>query len=127
MNGEISVRDHSGRITAHTVSGDVTVSGALTKFTGDSVSGDVFLDITGAPDAVRVNTVSGAVTVRLEDGVAAQYRITTATGRIQLDESEITGVRGAYSGKYGVLDKKWLDFRANTVTGSVSVLHQVSA
>ncbi len=126
VSGEISVRDHHGRITAHTISGDVTVSGELTRFTGDSVSGDVFLDITGVPDEVRVNTVSASVTVRLQSGVAAQYKVTTATGRIQLDDSEITGVRGAYSGKYGVLDQSWLEFKANTVTGNVSVLHQVS-
>lgn len=126
VSGEVSVRDHRGSITAHTVSGDVTASGELTKFTGDSVSGDVFLDITGVPDEVRVNTVSGSVTTRLETGVAAQYKINTASGRIQLDDSEITGVRGAYSGRYGVLDHSWLEFRANTVNGDISVLHQVS-
>ena len=32
-------------------------------------------------------------------------------------------MRGRYTGKYGNLDGRWLDFRANTVTGNVSVLH----
>ena len=127
VSGEISVRNHLGRINAHTISGDITAAGDIAKFTGDTVSGDIFLDITGVPDEVRANTVSGSVTVRLEDGVAAQYKINTVSGRIQLDDSEITGVRGAYTGKYGNLDKQWLEFKANTVSGSVSVLHQVSA
>jgi DUF4097 and DUF4098 domain-containing protein YvlB len=126
VSGEISVRNHRGRINAHTISGDITAAGELAKFAGDTVSGDVFLDIAGVPDEVRVNTVSGSVTTRLESGVAAQYKINTVSGRIQLDDSEIRGVRGAYTGKYGSLDKQWLDFRANTVSGSVSVLHQVS-
>jgi DUF4097 and DUF4098 domain-containing protein YvlB len=127
VSGEISVRNHYGKINAHTISGDITAAGEIMKFTGDTVSGDVFLDIAGTPDEVRVNSVSGSVTARLESGVAAQYRINTVSGRLQLDDSEITGIRGGYTGKYGSLDKQWLEFKANTVSGSVSVLHQVSA
>ena len=55
--------------------------------------------------------------------VAAKYSINTVSGRLQLDQDEIRGVRGAYTGRYGVLEKHWLDFKANTVTGNVSVLH----
>ena len=127
VSGELSVRNHYGKINAHTISGDVTASGEIMKFTGDTVSGEVFLDVKGLPDEIRVNTVSGNITARLEEGVPAQYKINTVSGRLQLDDSEISGIRGGYTGKYGVLDKQWLEFRANTVSGSVSVLHQVSA
>jgi hypothetical protein len=71
--------------------------------------------------------VSGNITTRLAAGVAAQYRINTVSGRLQLDDSEITGVRGSYTGKYGTLDRTWLEFKANTVSGNVSVLHAVEA
>ncbi len=101
----------------------IQAAGEIAKFTGDTVSGNVFLDITGTPDQVRVNTVSGNVTTRLAADVAAQYTINTVGGRLQLDESEIRGIRGGYSGKFGTLDKHWLDFKANTVSGDVSVLH----
>jgi hypothetical protein len=74
-----------------------------------------------------VKTVNGNVTTRLAPGVAAQYRISTVNGRLQLDDASITGVRGTYNGKYGSLDQSWLDFRAATVSGDVSVLHAVSA
>ena len=127
VSGEIAVRGHYGAISSHTISGDVTASGEIMKFTGDTVSGDVFLDITGTPDEVRVSTVSGSITTRLAADVAAQYKINTVSGRIQLDDSEIRGVRGGYTGRYGTLDKQWLEFRANTVSGSISVLHAVSA
>ncbi len=36
-------------------------------------------------------------------------------------------MRGAYNGKYGTLDRTWLDFRANTVSGNVAVLHTAAA
>jgi DUF4097 and DUF4098 domain-containing protein YvlB len=127
VSGEVSISDHTGRIGARTVSGDVTASGDITAFTTETISGDVLADITGTPDEVRVSTVSGAVTARLAPGVAAKYRINTATGKLQLDDEKITGVRGSYSGKYGVLDQRWLDFRANTVSGDISVLHGVAS
>ena len=126
VSGELSVRNHYGRISAHTISGDITASGEIMKFTGDTVSGDIFLDVTGVPDQVRANTVSGNVTVRLENGVPAQYKINTVSGRLQLDDSEITGIRGGYTGKYGSLDQMWLEFGANTVSGNISVLHKVA-
>ncbi|HEY8914345.1 DUF4097 family beta strand repeat-containing protein [Lacisediminihabitans sp.] len=127
VSGELAVRNHSGKIAAHTVSGDVTATGEIVRFTCDGVSGNVFLDIAGTPDEVRINSVSGDVTTRLEAGVAAQYRINTVSGKLQLDDASITGVRGSYTGKYGVLEKSWLDFKANTVSGDVSVLHAVTA
>ncbi|HAM26426.1 MAG TPA: hypothetical protein DCP11_06855 [Microbacteriaceae bacterium] len=127
VSGEIAVRNHYGKISAHTVSGDVTATGEIVRFTTESVSGNVFLDIKGTPDEVRINTVSGDVTTRLEAGVPAQYKINTVSGKLQLDEATITGVRGSYTGKYGLLEKSWLDFKANTVSGDVSVLHAVSA
>lgn len=127
VSGEFSVRNHYGAINAHTVSGDITATGEIMRFTADTVSGDVFLDIAGNPDEVKVNTVSGSITTRLEEGVATQYRINTASGRLQLDDSGITGTRGSFTGKYGELDGRWLEFRANTVSGNISVLHTVAS
>jgi DUF4097 and DUF4098 domain-containing protein YvlB len=126
VSGEIAVRGHYGSVAAKTVSGDVTATGEIMKFSSDGVSGSVFLDLLNTPDLVRINTVSGDVTTRLEPGVPAQYKISTVSGKLQLDDSEITGVKGTYSGKYGELDTHWLEFRANTVSGNVSVLHAVA-
>ena len=127
VSGEIAVRSHYGSINAKTISGDITAAGEIMKFRGDTVSGDVFLDITGTPDEINVNTVSGDVTTRLAAEVAAQYKINTVSGRLQLDDSSVTGIRGGYTGRYGTLDQHWLEFRANTVSGNISVLHQVGA
>lgn len=126
VNAELTVRGHTGTIEAHTVSGDITASGAVTRFTADGVSGNVYLDLRGIPDLVRVNTVSGDVTTRLDEGVAASYAISTVSGKLQLGDSSIRGVRGRFTGKHGKLEGRWLDFRANTVSGDVSVLHAAS-
>lgn len=123
VNAELTVRGHVGAIEAHTVSGDITASGEVTRFSSDGVSGNVYLDLRGIPDAVKVNTVSGDITTRLDDGVAAAYTISTVSGKLQLGDSSIRGVRGRFTGKHGKLEGRWLDFRANTVSGDVSVLH----
>ena len=123
VSGEISVRNHTGRLAVHSVNGDITASGQVRGMTAEVVTGDVYLDVTGTPDELRLSTVSGNITARLDADVPVSYTINTVAGRLQLDDSEITGVRGRYTGKYGVLDANWLDLRANTVSGNVSVLH----
>ncbi len=127
VSGEISVRNHTGKLAVHAVNGDITVSGAVTGMTSEGVSGDVFLDVTGTPDELRLSTVSGNITTRLDAGVPVSYTINTVSGRLQLDDSEISGLHGRYATKYGELNGRWLDFRANTVSGNVSVVHTARA
>ncbi len=123
VSGELAVRNQVGKVTAHTVSGDLTVSGDVPRLRADGVNSDVFLDLKGDQDEIRLNTVSGNITTRLAGEQAAVYSINTVAGRIQLDDSEITGVRGTYNGTYGKPEHSWLDFRANTVSGNIAVLH----
>jgi hypothetical protein len=127
VNGEIAVRGHAGRLNAKTVSGDVTVAGEIPAFAADSVSGDVLADLTGAADAVRVNTVSGAVTIRLDSELATAYTINTVSGRMQLDDLPVSGLRGRYTAQSGAPGDRHADVRINTVSGAVSVLHAVRA
>jgi hypothetical protein len=123
VSGELSVRNHNGEVSAHTVSGDIAATGTVSKAAGDTVSGNIMLDLSGVPDVVRANTVSGDVTLRLAPDVPAEYRINTVSGHVQLDDSEITGIVGGYTGKYGDLDGNWVEFKANTVGGDILVMH----
>ena len=41
------MRNHSGKIAAKTVSGDITASGEVSSWASDGVSGNVFLDLVG--------------------------------------------------------------------------------
>lgn len=126
VSGGINVRSHYGNITSKTVSGEITASGEIMKFSSNSVSGDVFLDVIGTPDNVNIKSVSGDITLRLEAGVPAQYKVNTVSGRLQLDDSSITGIRGQFTGKYGDLHGQWLEFSASTVSGDISVLHSAA-
>lgn len=123
VSGELSVRDHTGRINAHTVSGDVTVSGSIRKLSVDGVSGDVMADISGTPDEIAINTVSGDSTIRIPEAIGARYRANTVSGRVQLDNVVVVGSVGkGYTGTAGTLDGSWVDINVNSVSGAVSVL-----
>ena len=127
LSGEITVRNHYGKIDAHSVSGDITAAGTLHRYSSDSVSGAVMLDTVDIPDEIKVNTVSGAVTVRLEADAPASYALNTVGGKLQVGDTAITGVNGRFTGKWGDLDKRWTDVRVNTVGGNVNLLRAVRA
>lgn len=125
VNGEMSVRNHVGDITAHTVSGEITASGLIRRFSLDGVSSDVFLDIEGTPDQVNTNTVSGNLTLRLGADVPARYRLNTVSGTLQLDDQTVRGTLGkGYESSTGTLDGAWLELRANSVSGDISVVRR---
>lgn len=127
ISGALAVRNHHGKVRVHTVSGDVTASGQIRSFRCEGVSGKVFLDIAGIPNDINVNTVSGSVTTRLEPATPASYTISTISGKLQLDDSQVSGIRGTYTGKSGELDGAWLEFRVHTVSGDVSIVRSVPA
>jgi hypothetical protein len=125
VNGELSVRNHRGRISARTVSGDVTVGGDISRLSVDGVSGNVFVDAEGTPDEIRANSISGDLTVRVDEGLGARFRINTATGKLQIDGSAVRGAFGrGYSATSGTLDRKWVDVIASSVSGDVTVLRR---
>jgi hypothetical protein len=128
VNGEISVRNHVGALVAHTVSGDITASGSIRSFTLDGVSSNAFLDLTGTPDQIVTNSVSGNLTVRLEPDVAVRYRLNTLSGTLQLDDRTVRTAFGkGYEGSTGTLDGSWIDLRANSVSGDISVVRSETA
>ena len=106
----------------------MTAAGDIPRFSVDGVSGDVLLDLTGTPDEIQINTVSGDSTIRITEAVGARYRINTVSGRMQLDGVIVIGSPGrAYADTTGSLDGSWVDISVNSVSGNVSVLRSAAA
>ncbi|MDI6943776.1 MULTISPECIES: DUF4097 family beta strand repeat-containing protein [Microbacterium] len=125
VSGDVQVRDLEGAFSANTVSGDVAVSGAVSRVDVDTVSGTTFVDAVGQVERVSVNGVSGAVTLRLDKGYAANYVARSASGRVRID-----GVAYASSGpvsytdSVGELSSRFVDVRINTVAGDITVVRR---
>ena len=127
VSGEISVSDQEGVLNAHTVTGDITVTGALRKFSADGVSGAVFLDLTGIPEEISNNTVSGDLTVRLDQDVPARFSLNSVSGTLQVDSTITRGTRGrGFNHTSGTLDKKWVEVRANSVSGDITSVRRAT-
>lgn len=128
VSGDVHVRDLEGALTANSVSGTIAVTGALRKATIDTVSGGITVDCHGDVQSLTVNTVSGDATIRLDEHLAANYVARSVSGKVVIDGTDRKG-SGAigttnYSGSTGQLAGSFVDVRANSVSGDLTVLRR---
>ena len=127
VSGDVQIRGLDGNLNANSVSGEIAATGMIRRAGADTVSGDVLVDSSGRVDAVNVNTVSGETTVRLDEGVPANYVLRSVSGRVLVD-----GVKRSGSGptnwtdSVGELSGSFADVRANSVSGAVTVLRRAA-
>lgn len=125
VSGETQVRGLQGAFSANSVSGDVAVTGELTKASVDTVSGTILVDAAGPVHDVNLNTVSGNMTVRLDESLPANYLVRSVSGKIQLDGVMRSGGGPAtVSDSVGDLAGTFVDVRANGVSGDTVVLRR---
>lgn len=127
VSGDVQIRELAGALSANSVSGDVAATGALRKATIDTVSGSILVDSTGEVSAVSLNTISGSGTVRLDEGLPANYVVHSVSGRLQVDgvvRSGMSGFTTNYAGSIGELSGRFVDVRANSVSGNLTVLRR---
>ncbi|WP_243076101.1 DUF4097 family beta strand repeat-containing protein [Microbacterium sp. SS28] len=130
VSGDVNARGLSGTLNANSVSGDVAATGALRRATIDTVSGAMLVDSTGGVHTVTLNSVSGNATIRLDEGLPANYAIRSVGGRVQVDgivRSGQGGITTNYTGSVGELSGTFADVRANSVSGDVTVLRRAAA
>lgn len=125
VSGDVQVRGLTGSINANSVSGDVAVTGSMRKATVDTVSGSILVDAIGDMNTINLNTVSGGMTVRLDETLPANYVLRSMSGRLVVDGVErSSGGPSSYSGQVGELAGSFVDVRANSVSGGVTVLRR---
>jgi uncharacterized protein YaiE (UPF0345 family) len=86
VNGGIDARDLDGRVSLHTVNGDVKISTA-SYATVKTVNGSITARLGRADwqDALEMKTVNGSITVHLPASVATDVDAKTVSGRILSD------------------------------------------
>jgi len=125
VSGDVQVRGLTGSLNANSVSGDVAVTGSMRKATVDTVSGSILVDAVGDINTVNLNTVSGGMTIRLDETLPANYVLRSMSGRLTVDGVErSSGGPSSYTGQVGELAGSFVDVRANSVSGGVTVLRR---
>jgi DUF4097 and DUF4098 domain-containing protein YvlB len=113
VSGQVSVRDIQGEISAESVSGDVTVANASHVASAKTVSGSVRISNAALDTALEASTVSGDVT--LTKSRASRLTLSTVSGNVSAEDVECPRVdmqavsgnvrfsgRLAPSGRYGL-------------------------
>lgn len=128
VSGDVQARGIEGSLNANSVSGDVAVTGHLSTVTVDTVSGDLLVDAQGPIHTIGLNTVGGDTTVRLDEGLPANYVIRSVSGTVLIDgviqSARGTGPTTNYTGSTGELSGTFVDLRANSVSGDLTVLRR---
>ncbi|MFI8592934.1 DUF4097 family beta strand repeat-containing protein [Microbacterium sp. NPDC078428] len=125
VSGDVQARGLVGSLSANSVSGDVAATGRLRKADVDTVSGAVVIDSEGDIQQISVNTVAGNTTIRLDEGLPANYVCRSITGRIQVDGVVRSGSGPTtYTGSTGELSGTFVDVRTNSVSGDLTVLRR---
>jgi hypothetical protein len=141
VTGALTLDDIVGDVDANTVSGDIECHGLQGDFTGNSisgaltvqashlrqirlntVSGDMTLDLTDGGAQIQSNSVSGDVTVRIPQGGGYDVAAHTASGHVVIDGTSMNAnTAHQHGGRLSDGDKA-LVIKANSVTGNVVVL-----
>lgn len=131
VSGDVQILGLEGSLNANSVSGDIAVTGTLRQATVDTVSGATLIDTTGAVDSLNVNTVSGTTTLRIDEGLAANYVARSVSGRVILDGQVRSGLGTGpgtnYAGSHGELSGTFVDVCVNSVSGGITVLRRAEA
>ena len=141
VTGSLTLDDIVGDVDANTVSGDIechglqgdfkgaSISGALTvqasrlrQIRLNTVSGDITLDLTDGRAQIQSNSVSGDVTVRIPQGGGYDVAAHTASGHVVIDGQSMRGDTPYQRGGQLSDGDKALVIKANSVSGNVVVL-----
>ena len=116
VSGNLSVSGAINEVDAESVSGNCSVNGEINKFDAESSSGDVLLDCrSGAPGDLDIETVSGNVTLHLPQDADLILEYETASG--DFDSDFAMSIR---NGNY-VIGGGRSEWRVETVSGDLTV------
>ncbi|GAA1704755.1 DUF4097 family beta strand repeat-containing protein [Microbacterium sediminicola] len=125
VSGDVQVRDLTGALSVNSVSGDIAATGTISTASIDTVSGAMLVDTAGTPHTLSTNTVSGDSTIRIEEGLPANFVMRSVGGRVTVDGFDRTGSGTTnFAGSSGVLNGSFVDVRVNSVSGDATVLRR---
>ncbi len=141
VSGVITLDEITGNVDANTVSGDIechaltgdfkgnSISGALTVQASrlgqvrlNTVTGDITLDLTDGRAQIQSISVSGDVTVRIPRGGGYDVAAHTVSGHVVIDGQSMNGDAPFQRGGQLTDGDKALVIKANSVSGNVVVL-----
>ncbi|WP_055479398.1 DUF4097 family beta strand repeat-containing protein [Sphaerimonospora mesophila] len=124
VSGAVESRGLAGDMDFTSVSGDLTVAGGTPRrLNAKTVSGRITADLLLTPTGhVTLNSVGGAIVVRLPRSVDADVTLRSASGRLKSAFPGLAGGRPGSKSLTGRLGGGMAYVSANTVSGDVTLL-----
>lgn len=85
VNGSVSVTGATENVEASTVNGDVTIESGRGRLSATTVSGAVNAVVVTKPSDIEFTTVNGSVIAELASNIGADVEMTTVNGNFQSD------------------------------------------
>ncbi len=127
ISGPIEALGCSGRVDLETVSGEITLADtAAARVRAKTISGAVVADLDNPPRDcdIRLDTVSGEITIRIREDSDLSVALAAAHGRVTSEFPGLSG-RGMWgSSASGVLGAGRGRLAANAVGGSIALLRR---
>ncbi|MDH4337033.1 MAG: DUF4097 domain-containing protein [Candidatus Krumholzibacteria bacterium] len=124
VNGDLQLDGIEGEVDASSVNGDVTATHLSGAVALSAVNGDVELDVTGAVDSIRLQSVNGTVELTLPRNASARVSASTVHGSIR-GTGEIKADRGIVgSSLSSVLGKGEGTIKLDTVNGNIRIYQE---
>lgn len=127
ISGPIDALGCAGRVDLETVSGEITLADiAARRVRAKTVSGALTADLDNPPRDcdVKLETISGEITIRVREDSDLSVKLAAAHGRVTSEFEGLSG-RGAWgSSVSGVLGSGTGRLAANAVGGSISLLRR---
>jgi DUF4097 and DUF4098 domain-containing protein YvlB len=113
VSGALEVSGVTGEISANTVSGSIALHGTQSALRLHAVSGAIRVDVDKAAP-IKLNTVSGAATIKLPAGAGAKVKLSTVSG-------SINGRGGGIGTAEQTVGNGAAEIDATTVSGNIDV------
>lgn len=122
VSGTINVQDISAKeFSLESVSGTVNIHGAFDTIRADNVSGSQSYRLAKTPEEMRVDSISGGVTVRLPGERGFTAKVDAISGKLTTDFATMTE-----KNKKAVYGDGSAELRFDSVSGGVSLLLDTS-
>ncbi|TML23380.1 MAG: DUF4097 domain-containing protein [Actinobacteria bacterium] len=125
VSGPIEALGCAGELSVETVSGEITIAdAAVHRLAAKTISGALTADLDNPPhdSDLRLDTISGEITVRVREDSDLEVRLAAIGGRVSCDFPEL--YRSGHSALSGRLGKGTGRLVANAVSGHVALLRR---
>jgi hypothetical protein len=123
FSGSVKVKSVKGPVSVRTTVGDIEIAGCPETVHAGSVAGGITFEADKlASQTVTLETKSGAVTVRVAEGISATFEVSTVTGKVDTSMARLRATDDREGAKIFKSGKGETTVKIATVSGKITIV-----